>query len=279
MRTSGCFQKGGLSRCRVGVVAALMGMSVLFWSSSKCPEGSIRDKVPAYGIDMDLFWSPAVCTKLARFGAVGDGGWTICADDRVALESSSLVFSFGIRDDDSFDRHINAATGAEVFMFDPTEHVSIDEKAHTKRMTFHRWGLSGWDKPGGEFPYLTLRSIKQKLEMADDRVVDVLKVDIEHNEWASLLQACKAGDLRHVAQLAVEFHLWPQDKPVEEYFADKRDVIRCLGEAGFRFFFFSENGASDYLRGASDQKVRQCFEVAAININLLQSKPFPEVAG
>lgn len=263
------------TRARLGAGVFVFGVAYLLWSRP-CLEASVRSKVPYYGLDLDMYWNSVLCEKLMRFGAAGDGGWVVCNDGRAAIGPQSLVLSFGIRDDDSFDRHINAATQAEVYMFDPTEFVSIDRAQHTKAMVFHAWGLAAADNEGGKFPYLTLRTIRHRLKIPQDRIVDVLKVDIEHNEWASLLQACTAGDLRLVRQIAVEFHLWPGDRPHQQYFAEQREVVRCLGKAGFRFIFLSENGASEYLRGANNQKLRQCFETTAINVNLLQSLPPPQ---
>jgi hypothetical protein len=50
------------------------------------------------------------------------GGWTICLD---GISESSIVYSFGVGEDASFDLAVIERYGAEVHAFDPTP-SSID---------------------------------------------------------------------------------------------------------------------------------------------------------
>src|SRR5438309_1074360 len=72
------------------------------------------------------------------------GGWTIRPD---RLESSSIVYSFGVGEDVSFDLALIARFGATIHAFDPTPRSSAWVMAQRlpSAFVFHEWGIANFD--------------------------------------------------------------------------------------------------------------------------------------
>ena len=169
-----------------------------------------------------------------RIGKVGDGGKWVCdphllgggAPDGGGARPrpACVVYSFGSAAEFSFETELHALTGCLVWVFDPFVTPEGLRLATTLRavppgaargaplppgVTFvGRWGL-GATRGDPTFP--TLREIMRELGHAR---LDVLKLDIEGDEWDALLgdvlcPARGAAGLGHApfGQLLVELHL------------------------------------------------------------------------
>jgi hypothetical protein len=131
--------------------------------------------------------------------------------DRPVLQGvapSCLVYSFGIGNETSFD-FAAAALGCEVHLFDPTLPSESEQKV-ANRMYFHPWGLASSDTvtPAG-WVVKTLSSIAQRLGHANVPAIDIVKIDIEGDEWnvlPGLLASTWFADGR-VKQFVIEAHL------------------------------------------------------------------------
>ena len=123
----------------------------------------------------------SVNCSLKRFGQRGDGGKSVClsADGSgfwaARAQSSCLVYSFGIRDDWTFDLAMRDR-GCEVHSFDPT--IGERPPKKPKNVNFHPIGLgaadgdrinveasrTGSERANGEVGQLfTLHSIQKRL--------------------------------------------------------------------------------------------------------------------
>lgn len=179
---------------------------------------------------------PGQCEQ-RRFGHAGDGGWYACVDPRDAGPpgavrflgqqpgSRCLVYSFGIRDDWTFDVAMRDA-GCEVHSFDPTIgqpkrcRYGSDLQPHgcqPSGIEFHPIGLGSKDgerlqvdedstKHGGAGELKTLSTIRKELGHAG-RQLTVLKFDIEGSEWPVLSQIA-ANRVDKTAQILTEIHYW-----------------------------------------------------------------------
>ncbi|ELU18117.1 hypothetical protein CAPTEDRAFT_191888 [Capitella teleta] len=218
------------------------------------------------------------CGKHVLYGHQRDGGYPLCDDKTFALKKNDcLVYSFGIRDDWSFDDALYEKMGCEVHSFDPS--IGKEDHMHKPKVHFHNLGLWGsrfvnaenWtlDSFGGilkklgheeasvlciiagfllEYRALLMKFIPfcttQLL-----RVIDAVKIDIESSEWPFLQDVISASGpsvLRNVKQMALEIHTprWNREKR-EMSQEDYAQIIHHFKEfsqkLGFRNFLYRAN--------------------------------------
>lgn len=189
---------------------------------------------------------------------IARGAWCLCPD---GLNAGSVVYSFGVGTDISFDLALIGRFGATVHAFDPTPRSRDWLRTQTlpDRFIYHEYGIAAYDgvqdfhapknpesahfSPVPRYrglrlekvaaPVKTLQSIMA--ELGHDRV-DVLKLDIEGGEY-DVIGDLLAGPAL-VGQLLVEFHHNFRTIP----FAATADALRGLRAAGFRIFAISERG-------------------------------------
>lgn len=161
--------------------------------------------------------------KIERIGSEGYGGWVTSTEH---LTPESVVYSFGIGNEISWDLALIEKFGCTVHAFDPTPR-SI-EWLKTQRLpdkfVFHPYGLEGFDgdaifyppkdpmkisysiswwpklsEKGEKFPVKRLSTVMHEFGHTH---IDLLKLDIEGSEYAVL------NDIRsiRIRQLLVDFH-------------------------------------------------------------------------
>jgi len=190
--------------------------------------------------------------------SLGNDGARWCVSP-AGLEPSSIVYSFGVGEEISFDLELIRRFGVCVHAFDPTPR-SIEWLAKQSLLgnfIFHPCGVADFDGhakflppvnpahvshtlverqtpwPAIEVPVRRLSSIMK--ELGHERI-DLLKMDIEGAEYA-VVKDLLASRIP-VQQLLVEFHhRWPEIG-VEK----TRQAIRDLNFAGYRIFDVSPGG-------------------------------------
>ena len=183
-----------------------------------------------------------ICPSLKRFGGVyqeccqfWDGHKFVCISELMNhIENNEcLIYSFGVSGDWSFEKAMSDL-GCHVLMFDPTvnypEHVG-------KKISFYKIGLSA--KHDDEKSLYTFSSILQKYGHLNTKI-SYLKIDIEGYEVDGLLEWLESGSLKHVQQLAMEFHL-PDTETTLKFFYG---LIRLYIENDFRLISFDLNGCA-----------------------------------
>eukprot|EP00994_Dinema_validum_P002024 NODE_1427_length_960_cov_300.273326_g1103_i0.p1 GENE.NODE_1427_length_960_cov_300.273326_g1103_i0~~NODE_1427_length_960_cov_300.273326_g1103_i0.p1 ORF type:complete len:259 (-),score=47.88 NODE_1427_length_960_cov_300.273326_g1103_i0:132-908(-) len=177
-----------------------------------------------------LSWDPSVCVHPLAWGH-GEATWTVCGDGGLG----GVVYSFGINDDWSFD-DAAAGHGCEVHGFDPSVAV-LSAYEEFKGKKFHHAGIGGEDKdhPPGTVPlnwpgmdYLrqhnkelwVLRTVGSFMKELKHSSVEILKIDVEGEEWAALPQMLQAGDFREgrIKQFLLEVHMDPSASPSRRRF-------------------------------------------------------------
>lgn len=190
--------------------------------------------------------------------ALGNDGaaWCVCPD---TLDASSVVYSFGVGEEISFDLELIRRFGVCVHAFDPTPRsiAWLAKQSLPGNFVFHPYGVADFDGhakflppvnpahvshtlldrqtpwPAIEVPVRRLRSIMQDL---GHQRIDLLKMDIEGAEYAVLEDLLRCGI--PVQQFLVEFHhRWP-----EIGVQKTRQAIRALNSAGYRIFDISPSG-------------------------------------
>ena len=186
------------------------------------------------------------------------GGWPFIKD---SLDSNSLVYSFGVGEDLSFDLDLIARTGATVHAFDPTPKSIrwVQTQGLPRQLNFHPLGIGARDGCVPFFPpeneshvsfsvaprpdrvpaephmaeVLTLGSIGHRL---GHRVPDCIKMDVEGFEYEVITKMIEEGVLPSV--LLIEFHhgmYGVSDKQTES-------AVDQLRAHGYRIFYISGAG-------------------------------------
>lgn len=186
------------------------------------------------------------------------GGFYICPDK---LTESSVVYSFGIGKDISFDLDIIGKHKCFVFGFDPTPKSvewmalqSVPEEFH-----FYPYGIAATTGRVDFFlplnnEYISASFVKNSTVNEDQKVtvpvksfkdilkdlqhqkVDVLKMDIEGAEYEVLPDILNSDC--DISQILVEFH----HRLVSEGANKTRESVSLLKAKGFDVFAVSESG-------------------------------------
>lgn len=176
------------------------------------------------------------------------------------LHSGSIVYSFGVGDDASFDLELIASTGVTVHAFDPTPRSLqwAGEQDFPPSFQFHPLGIADYDgkasfnapvNPGyvsytlapaeGDRRQAVDADVRRLGSIMDDLRhdhVDLLKLDIEGAEFA-VLEDIMAANL-DVRQVLVEFHHRFASIPLSETV----DAVARLGVCGYKLFYVSPKG-------------------------------------
>lgn len=193
---------------------------------------------------------------IRRFGSAY-GGWNIVAD---RINKQSVVYSFGVGEDASFDNDLIDQPGVTVHAFDPTP-KSIDwvkQQGFPDAFVMHEYGLADHD---GEVTFcppenpehvshtlLDRRSTNDRAisvpvkslatimaELGHERI-DLMKMDIEGAEY-QVIQYLADSTIRPV-QLLVEFHHRFPEIGLEP----TRQAVHTLKLLGYRLFSVSATG-------------------------------------
>jgi FkbM family methyltransferase len=188
------------------------------------------------------------------------GGWTI---NPTRLTSDSIVYSFGVGEDISFDIALIERYGVTVHAFDPTPRsvAWVGQQHLPSRFIFHDFGIANFDgfaaffpprraehvsytviadrNPGSSPTYVPVYRLTTILQMLDHSRVDLLKMDIEGAEYDVIDDLAETGV--SVEQLLVEFQHRFRGVGAHRTI----QTARRLREAGFRLFHVNDTG-EDY---------------------------------
>ncbi len=209
----------------------------------RCPDCFVRKYTGAQRTY--LFDAITDCETTIRVGTRFDGGKWIA--DPQTLSGSSVVYSFGVGDNISFDMDMAGLFGCDVYMFDPSPSVVsgfrgfLPAQACGKgHLTYRPIGLGPVSKEASrqwdliiEGKQCEARSLADIARSLHHTHVDVLKIDIEGGEFAALQQMIETRELLNlqVKQLLVEFHLWDDQR-----FAEFVRLLGSLYQQGFLIF-------------------------------------------
>ncbi|TDX84620.1 FkbM family methyltransferase [Epilithonimonas xixisoli] len=184
------------------------------------------------------------------------GGFFVATD---FVDENSVVYSFGIGEDVSFDTEIIKKYNANVYGFDPTPKSVkwISEQTLPEKFRFYDFGMS--DKTGMATFYFPKNpdfvsgsvveqsnidlenGIDVQLKTLDDTAhflghqkIDILKMDIEGSEYDVLENIVKSEIF--IGQILIEFH----DRFFENGKEKTLRVLKILKEKGFIIFGISE---------------------------------------
>lgn len=162
-------------------------------------------------------------TKKLNFLGTDYGGWGI---DLTLLNQESIVYSFGVGTDISFDKKIIEIFGCKVYAFDPTPRCLewIKTQNLPKNFEFIEFGLSDFDgvsffdlppkdtwvsfsetkNPKNNSVECEVKTLKTIMRLLNHVNIDVLKIDIEGSEYHVIPNILE--NKIFPKQILVEFH-------------------------------------------------------------------------
>lgn len=194
------------------------------------------------------------CNKL-RLGSEY-GGWTICPDK---ITKSSIIYSFGIGEDISFDLEIIKRFNCKVDAFDPTPKSLnwLRKQNLPENFCYHNFAIANYDGESKFFmpknpnhiscslsqnannnnqsinvPVKRLSTILLGLE---HKKIDILKMDIEGAEY-NVIEDILSSNIE-IDQILIEFHHRFEKKGVLK----TKKCIKELNEHGYKLFNVSES--------------------------------------
>lgn len=201
------------------------------------------------------FPKPVIRCATVQIGA-GYGAWDVVLE---GLDRTSIVYSFGIGEDVSFDVGLTKATGAVVHGFDPTP-KSIEwvrRQGLPPTFDFRPWGIADYDgtarfhaptnpehvshtmlergADGGTIEVVVKRLATIMAELGHAKL-DLLKMDIEGAEY-DVIKDLEKSAIRP-RQLLIEFH----HRFPEVGRARTEEALQRLSSMGYRLFSVSDTG-------------------------------------
>jgi FkbM family methyltransferase len=203
----------------------------------------------------DLFYRRELRVPLASLGSKGTS-WCVCP---ATLGPSSVVYSFGVGEDVSFELALIERFNLRIDAFEPTPRslAWARSQAFPPGFVLHEFGVAAWDGVASFTPPLDpshisysmtipaansdvvrapVRRLKTIASMLGHTRINLLKMDIEGAEYA-VLEDILRSDVQ-VDQILVEFHhRWPSIGVVQT----KRAISR-LRLRNYRIAHVTPNG-------------------------------------
>lgn len=208
-------------------------------------------KVPNHSIDLKI--------NKTRHGS-DYGGWVVAHE---SIKKDSVVYSFGIGTDISFDLAMIAQYGTKVYGFDPTpgSQVYVEKTKTSTNFVFYPYGIASDDKqekfyvpanpdfishsktpsaPESPFILVEMKKLSTIMKELNHSQVDILKMDIEGFEYEVIKNILQEN--LNVKQILVEFH---HDMYTNITKADTNEIVALLRKAGYKIFHIS-NSVREY---------------------------------
>lgn len=185
------------------------------------------------------------------------GGFYACPD---FLNSNSIIYSFGIGEDISFDTAIINNHGCHVFGFDPTPKSIRWIKSQHLPAKFHFYEFGIGNKSGSvdfflpknpehvsgsiivqnnvdvkEKVTVTMKSLNDIMDELGHDHIDLLKMDIEGAEYEVMQNILNANI--PLTQILIEFH----DRFFENGTLKAKPIIKKMNSKGYEIFAVSDS--------------------------------------
>ena len=187
-------------------------------------------------------------------GSAEYGGWYIHPN---ILDKKSLIYSFGIGEDISFDLDLIKKFGCRVYAFDPTPKSLkwLEKQKLPPEFFYYDYGIGNYDGQAKFFPPKNPKHVSHsmipknnsknkpikvqvyKLQSILNKIghqeIDLLKMDIEGAEYKVLENILKSKI--KIRQILVEFHhRFPRVSPMQT-----KNIIKKLNNYGYKIFAVS----------------------------------------
>lgn len=229
--------------CRVLTVGLLTVVFLMKLAHSLDRMGLVLSTIDAQNdVQVEIRIRADICPDSKRFGRGNEGGWFVCDAKALEIANPCIVYSFGIKDDFSFDKAMHDV-GCTIHGFDPSPYglaskplyEAIGGEYHAFGLGLpdaqveiapFRWPGIGYLRNRNTDPWV-LKRIPTIMEELGHVSMTYLKVDVEGSEWDAIdnIIAAKWGEF------AVEMHF-----PPTEYLIDTNtDGIVFITRSGAPF--------------------------------------------
>jgi FkbM family methyltransferase len=190
---------------------------------------------------------------------IGNKGaeWTVCSD---FISPNSLIYSFGVGTDISFDIEMIRKFDLCVHAFDPTPKSInwINEKTLSPKFNFHPYGVASFSgkieftlpnnsnfvsgsindilNSDGEKIKIPVKDISKIMQDLSHKHIDILKMDIEGAEY-DVIDFIIENNIS-IKQILVEFHHRFPKIGINK----SKEAIKKLKKSGYKIFHISNNG-------------------------------------
>lgn len=186
------------------------------------------------------------------------GGYFI---NPLLVNKRSIIYSFGIGLDISFELDLISNFKCPIYCFDPTPRsIAFMKNLNNKHIYFSPIGLSGLNKSvkfylpqnpdeyvsGSEqiFSHLNLEDfinvdmfkLSEIMKKNNHSYIDVLKMDIEGSEYEVIKNICE--EKLKINQIVLEFHHWLSPYKID----NTLESIKILNRNGYKIFGISKSG-------------------------------------
>jgi FkbM family methyltransferase len=175
------------------------------------------------------------------------------------ISESSIIYSFGVGEDNSFDKEISDLTGAPVYAFDPTpKSIKWAAKNSFSKFNFYPYGIGTKNSHSKlflpkvknhvsgsivktknvseEFIKVELKTLNTIMKDLNHNKIDVLKLDIEGLEYEIIPYILKRR--LKVDQILVEFH----DRFIDNGDSLRKEIFEMLRKSNYILFAMSDSG-------------------------------------
>jgi FkbM family methyltransferase len=191
-----------------------------------------------------------------RFGSA-NCSWVIATE---FIDKNSIVYSFGVGEEISFDLAIIKTFGLDVNAFDPTPRSIewIKSQILPENFRLFEYGISNYDGEATFYPPINPKHISHSIiekEQTKDKTIkvnmkrletimhelghthiDILKMDIEGAEY-SVIEDIKLSNIRPNQILIELHHRFPNIG-----IGKSKEAIKTLRNIGYQLFSISNNG-------------------------------------
>lgn len=204
----------------------------------------------------DILQGSQIRIQTEQYGS-DHGVWAVAANE---LDENSIVYSFGVGDDISFDLALIERYNATVHAFDPTP-LSVNwvkKQSPPNQFVFHPYGVTDYDghatfyapsnpdyvsytlleeqRPQQKNVRVPVRRLTTILDELGHEYIDLLKMDIEGAEY-NVIRSLLHEEIT-VNQLLVEFHHRFASVNVQQ----TKNAIEALNRKGYKIFHVSPDG-------------------------------------
>lgn len=202
----------------------------------------------------EILVKPDICCNKERFGS-GYGGWDVVVSN---LNSHSVVYSFGVGEDASFDIGLIERYGLTIHAFDPTPKsiAWVKKQGFSEKFIMHNYGIAGFDGVVSFNPpdnpdhvshtilerpttksnaiSVSVKKLGTIMQELGHSYIDILKIDIEGAEY-EVIKDIYNSNIRP-KQILIEFHHRFPNVGITK----TKEAIDLIRHMGYKLYSVSE---------------------------------------